>query len=260
MLFLLMYRVSFEHFHSLRRGFLQRIHEIAGGADASATTFAIVSDDVKCFVDALPEDFDDSSTRDYLELLASDESHDFEVKGSVSARLTPWLNEGKDLKENSSFFRDTILKTICGFLNTRGGVLVIGALEDDKPDGRRAMELADYPRLGHHVCIGLVDPTFAAKGWDFYLRHCSVSISNGIEPLVGAHIQIKKGEYGGKELMIVTVDEPADPQPYYVPENQKNSTFFYRRDNSTLPLRGDEITRYMEQVAQRRKRRRARFS
>lgn len=259
MLFLLMYRVSFEYFHSFRRGFLQRIHEIAGGSNASAMTSVIVSDDVKCFVDALPEDLDDSSTRDYLALLGVDESHDFEVKGSAFAMLSPWLNEGKDLKENDSFFRDTILKTICGFLNTRGGVLVIGALECDKAEGQRAMELGDFPRIGPHLCIGLVDPRFATKGWDAYLRHCSVAISNGIEPRVDAHVQIKKGEHGGKDLMIVTVDEPSDAQPYFVPENNKSSVFFYRRDNSTLSLRGDEVTRYMEQVAQRRKRRQARF-
>jgi Putative DNA-binding domain len=260
MLFLLMYRVSFEYFHSFRRGFLQRVHEIAGGASASAMTSVIVSDDVKCFVDALPEELDDSSTRNYRELLAADESHDFEVKGSAFAMLTPWLQKRKDLEENDSFFRDTILKTICGFLNTRGGVLVVGALEFDKPEGKKAMELADYPRVGPHVCIGLVDPSFVAKGWDAYLRHCSVSISNGIEPLVDAHIQIKKGEHGGRDLMVVTVDEPDDAQPYFVPEGSKSAVFYYRRDNSTLSLRGYEVTRYMEQVAQRRKRRQARLA
>ncbi len=259
MLFLLMYRVSFEHFHLLRRGFLQRVHEIAGGSNATAMTTVIVSDDVKCFVDALPEDLDDSSTRDYLELLSADESHDFEVKGSAFARLTPWLRENKELEENDAFFRDTILKTICGFLNTRGGVLVIGALECNKPDGVAAAQLAAYPRIGPHLCIGLVDPSYEAKGWDAYLRHFSVSISNGIEPLISAYVRINKGEHGGKELMIVTVDEPDDAEPYYVRAND-TSTFFYRRDNSTLKLQGDEITRYMEQVAQRRKRRRARFA
>jgi predicted HTH transcriptional regulator len=102
------------------------VHEIASGSTATAMTAVIVSDDVKCFVDALSEDLDDSSTRDYLELLGADESHDFEVKGSAFARLTPWLRESKVLEENDAFFRDTVLKTICGFLNTRGGVLVVG--------------------------------------------------------------------------------------------------------------------------------------
>jgi hypothetical protein len=86
-----------------------------------------------------------------------------------------------------------------------------------------------------------------------------VSISDGIEPLISAYVRINKGEHDGKELMIVTVDEPDDAEPYYVRAND-NSTFFYRRDNSTLRLQGDAITRYMEQVAQRRKRRRARFA
>lgn len=258
MLFLLMYRVGFEHFHTFRRNFLQRIHEIAGGMDAAARTSVIVSDDVKCFVDAMPEGLDDGSTRDYLELLSTDESHDFEVKGSAFARLTPWLQEGKDLEESDGFFRDTILKTICGFLNARGGVLVVGALECEKPEGKMAMELEEYPRIGPHLCIGLVDPTAVAKGWDAYLRHCSVMISNGIEPRSDAHVGIAKGEHGGKELMIITVDEPSDAQPYFVRES-KSSVFYYRRHNSTLSLRGDEVTRYMEQVAQRRKRQQARL-
>jgi spore coat protein CotH len=98
------------------------------------------------------------------------------------------------------------------------------------------------------------------KGWDAYLRHCSVSISNGIEPRVDALVRIDKGEHKGRTLMVVTVDEPTDEQPYFVPENDKSSVFYYRRDNSTLSLRGDEVTRYMQQVAQRRKRQQARFT
>jgi len=150
LLFILMYRVGFEYFHAFRRDFLQHIHEIAGGADATAMTSVIVSDDVKCFVDALPEYLDDRATRNYMELLSGDESRDFEVKGSAFAPIVPWL-EGKGLEENGSFFRKTILKTICGFLNTRGGVLVVGALECGKSEGKRAMEIEDYPCIGSHL-------------------------------------------------------------------------------------------------------------
>jgi hypothetical protein len=258
MLFLLMYRVGFEQFHAFRRDFLQQIHEIAGGVGANAMTSVIVSDDVKCFVDALPEGLDEGATKSYLELLSADESYDFEVKGSAFARLAPWLQKGKELEENDSFFRDTILKTICGFLNARGGVLVVGALECDKDEGKRAMEIGEYPRIGPYLCIGLVDPSFATKGWDAYLRHCSGTIANGIEPPFDAHIRIGKGEHGGKELLIITVDEPSDAQPYFVRETDKSSVFYYRRNNSTLSLRGGEVARYMEQVANRRKRQQAR--
>ncbi|HWF32016.1 MAG TPA: ATP-binding protein [Solirubrobacteraceae bacterium] len=257
LLFILMYRVGFEYFHAFRRDFLQRIHEIAGGADATAMTSVIVSDDVKCFVDALPEYLDDRATRNYIELLSGDESRDFEVKGSAFAPVVPWL-EGKELKENGSFFRKTILKTICGFLNTRGGVLVVGALECGKSEGKRAMELGDYPSIGTHLCIGLVDPSFAARGWDPYVRQCLDAISNGVEPDVYGHILISRGEHEGKELMIIAVEEPSDAHPYFVREDDSNSACYYRRENSTLRLRGGEVARYMEQVANRRKRQNAR--
>jgi hypothetical protein len=259
MLFLLMYRVGFEHFHSFRRGFLQKIHQIAGGVDATAMTSVIVSDDVKCFVDAIPEDLDETSTRHYLELLGDSEAYDFEAKGSAFTRLAPWLQEGKDLEETDGFFRDTILKTVCGFLNSRGGTLVIGALECVTDEGKLAMKLEEYPRIGPHLCIGLVDPSAVAKGWDAYLRHCTKKLSNGIEPLSDAHVRITKGEYKGKDLMIMKVDEPSIAEPYYVRKND-SSVFYYRSNNTTLSLRGDEVTRYMEQVAQRRKRQQGRLS
>jgi hypothetical protein len=260
MVFLLMYRVSFEHFHVIRREFLQNIREIVGAANASTMTSVIVSDDVRCFADSLLEEIDEESQRDFLELLSADESRDFEAKGSALAPVRPWLYEDKPLEEDSTFFRETILKTIAGFLNSRGGTLVVGAVETDDYNGRATKKLDEYPKVGPHTCLGLVDPSFVRKGWDEYLRHCSGLIAKGIEPSPGLFVEIDIKHLAEVPLMLITVEEPADDQEYYVVENDKTAIFYARRDNSTIPLHGEETKRHMKQVSQRRSRRRARMT
>jgi hypothetical protein len=258
MAFVLMYRVGFTDFHRIRREFLQDVREIVGAARASTMTSVIVSDDVKCFADALPEDEPSDAMREVLDLLGDDEARDFEVKGSALARLDPWLYKDQPLESDHGFFRDTILKTIAGFLNTRGGVLVLGALETNKLRPKGAAKLADPPTLGPHTCVGLLDPVFAEKGWDAYLRQISSLISGGIDPSPGGLVEIDREQYEGREMMVIRIEEPADDEEYYVPESDKSSIFYARVENRTVPLRGSEIKRHMKHVVQRRNHSRAR--
>jgi hypothetical protein len=256
MVFVVMYRSSFSDFHRVRREFLQEIRETVGAAGASTMTSVIVSHDVKCFSDALTEDEPSDSAREVLELLRSDETRDFEVKGSALARLDPWLNKGEKLADDHGFFRGTILKTIGGFLNARGGILVVGALEtkDLRPKGRE--RLLGPPELGPHTCVGLLDPVAQEQGWEGYLRQVSSLIASGIQPSPAGLVEVDREHYEGRELMVIRVEEPADEEEYFVRESEKNSTFYARRENHTDTLSGPAIKHHMKQVAQRRNRRR----
>jgi hypothetical protein len=71
-LMLLMCRVDFANFHKIRRKLLQEVHEIVGSANSRTMTFVVVSDDVVCFTDGLPENVaGDGSTTGNSSLSAS---------------------------------------------------------------------------------------------------------------------------------------------------------------------------------------------
>ena len=69
--------------------------------------------------------------RELQHYLEAQESDHLEFKGSMHLSMRKYLESG-DLGANDDAVRDSLLKTIVGFLNTHGGQVVLGVLEEHR--------------------------------------------------------------------------------------------------------------------------------
>jgi predicted HTH transcriptional regulator len=117
------------------------------------------------------------------------------------------------------------MKTITGFLNTDGGILLIG--------------VADSKQI-----LGIEDDykTFHKADRDGYELHLNQLISNYIGKERCLNISISFHEIDGRDVCMVQV-EPS-PKPAYLEEGQE-SRFYIRTGNQTQPLDTKESYDYI---------------
>jgi hypothetical protein len=254
--FLILCRVDFTDFHKIRSKFVQSVRDAVAVAGARTMTLVAVSDDFHCFHDAIPSSTARSASTHHLELLQGSEGQYFEVKGTAFADIDPWLREDKPLEEHDWIPLRGILKSITGFLNSGGGTLVIGALEiEDYANDNEELDrkIADYPQVGPHFCIGLVDPSFTENDWEYYKRRIGDTVAGKIQPHPGVLVQPRHEFVERHDICVIEVADPGpEGDEYYLIEDRKTSTYYGRVDNKTVPLKGVEIQQHRKTVQRRR--------
>jgi hypothetical protein len=251
-LFLVMCRVPFHNFHLIRSKLIARIAEALGLVEVRITTHAVTSSGALRFRDTLPRHaVAVVESPDIEDLLQDGESARVEFKGSAFSPLNDWLNHGKELREEEGFAVRTILKSIGSFLNSGGGILVIGVLEEKNfPGAAAAQRLAPYPSVNSFICVGLREPTFAKRGWDAFATRLEQLIRARIQPDPADRVTLQKVEYKGHSLCIVTVDDdPLETSSFFIRAKGKPPALYVRRGAITRLLEGPDIERH----AQRRK-------
>ncbi|MDD5689452.1 MAG: DUF262 domain-containing protein [Caldisericia bacterium] len=152
------------------------------------------------------------------ELLEIGESNTLEYKSSIR-----WdYNENRVNKD----LEKVILKTICGFLNSQGGTLLIG-IDDD----------------GNVVGIENDLMTIQKKDKDGYFQLLINMIHNFIGAEFSQYIDIKFQKYNEKVICILNIDK--SPQPVFLTENN-NKIFYTRMGNTTRPLDAEEQHSYIQ--------------
>lgn len=156
--------------------------------------------------------------RDIEELIESGENERVEFKSSI----------------RYDYFRKTtnrelelaIAKTIVGFMNAKGGKLIIGVDDDGNVLGLEK----DFKTLKH-------------KNRDGYEREIFRIISTqlGHEACFSNHISFYK--LNGEDVCVIAV-EPSK-KPIYVSDTE-NTTFYVRTGNATYPLTVKEAVDYLE--------------
>lgn len=253
-LFLVICRIEHKRFHELRKGLLEPMGDaVAPIADTRTTTFPVVSEDFLCFQDLIA--LEEADRAEVSALLEGDETSLFEVKASLFSPLDPWLKEGKELEESKDLPLKGALKAIVGLLNSGGGTVVVGAVEEPRyRDSAAALErLSNYPKVGKHRIVGILDQTYADWGWDGWNKRLRGLIASKIDSNPGVLVQTRPETIKGKEVCVVDIYDPGDEYQFWLKVAADKSVFYARQGTDVVPLHGPEIEEHRRQVVHHRK-------
>lgn len=182
---------------------------------------------------------------DVSRLLQQEEGPHFEVKRSAFSelrRLEP-NQDAADLPDSRAVI-DALMKTIVAFLNSEGGVVVIGATEAKrlaKSSKLRENEIVDSaPRRGPYLVNG-VDHELA-RGADRYQRRLLDFCRTAIEPDPSAFLRVELEEVDDRTVCVIHVGHPHEW--FYFRGKDKNSRFYVRQGASVRELMGPDADRF----------------
>lgn len=148
------------------------------------------------------------------DLLAAGEGESIEFKSTLRTNLHTGQPDEK--------MHLAALKTITGFLNARGGTLVIGVADDGKVLGLSADGFPNEDKMGLHLVNLLKD-----RVGEIFL------------PYVHPHFEDEDGE----RVMVVRCEK--GPKPAFVKDGSVHR-FFVRGANATMELSGNSVTDYVK--------------
>ena len=121
----------------------------------------------------------------------------------------------------------SVVKSICAFLNTRGGTLLVGADDAGKPAGIEE----DYP----FVKSGDRD------GWELWLTDL---VSKSMGPLAVTDLVVRFVAIDGRTVACIDARPAAKPVFATPLKGEKRQVFFIRLNNSTEELAGQALLDY----------------
>ena len=140
-----------------------------------------------------------------------------------------------------------VLRSIVAMLNSKGGEVVIGVLEEVDFASADEQRLQALLRIDDKIIIGL-EPEYDKKGWDSYHRRLTELIESRIGPDVldqelieVARLTARDGDSGSVFDICRVVVRPSETRQYL-----NGELFFIRRGNKTERLKGPEIDRYWQ--------------
>jgi hypothetical protein len=165
-----------------------------------------------------------------IHYIDSEESDKFEHKGSLEFDVGRFLTRGEKAKNPKLV--DEVIGTVVAMLNSHGGELLIGTIENDRFSG--SAELEKYPKVGAMRIVG-VDIEYGAQKWDGF----SNKLLNLFTSRIGARetqrgITLRKLEYEGHDLCLIQVSRLGSGVWAYLDKEH----FYVRVGSSTRLLKG----------------------
>jgi len=169
------------------------------------------------YMDNLVADGQVSESRPLSEIIAAGESTQLEFKASLQ-----W-----DLRQSqvNKVLRQAVVKTVAAFMNTEGGMLVIGVEDEGVPLGIDA----DLQTVGgsrdkfEQLLVGLISDRLGAE-----FSHLA---------------KVRFTSVDEREICVVEVDRA--PEPVFTKETDGTASFYVRTGNATRSLNPEETTRYV---------------
>ena len=159
-------------------------------------------------------------SRDISKLIKEGESKYVEFKSSLRYDCRQ-----KMINKDLEF---VILKTIVGFMNAKGGKLIIGVDDDENILGLEN----DYISLRQKNKDG-----FELKIFQLITEHI------GSQP--GFKTNVSFYEFDGKEICLIDVEQSSSP--VYLSKGKSEPVFYVRRGNSTYPLSIKDAIAYIQE-------------
>ena len=121
--------------------------------------------------------------------------------------------------------RKVVAKSICGFLNTEGGTLLIGVSDDG-------------------AVLGIQDDinSLSRKDRDGFLQELGQAISTHIGEAITPYVDISFDPVNGQEICRVTVDP--SPSAVFLKDGGTKE-FYIRMGSSTKPVDTEEALKYI---------------
>lgn len=160
------------------------------------------------------EKANNETLKDIRDLISQGESGGVEFKSTLRTNLHTGLPDPK--------IELSVLKTIAGFLNGKGGTLLIGVSDDKQPIGLQQDGFENDDKLHLHL-VNLLNDRIGSN-WTVYLH---------------PHFE----DY--EEIRILAIDCLPSRVPVYVKDGQLQR-FFVRASNSTSELQGEEAQNYIK--------------
>lgn len=129
--------------------------------------------------------------------------------------------------EVSKELEKVVMKTIVGFLNARGGTLLIGVRDDGQVVGLSS----DFNSL-------------PKKNKDGFENHLNMLVKTMIGLVFAKYITIKFERSGDLDVCMITVRESY--KPAYLQSGEKKEEFFVRVGNTTQPYSMSEASEYIK--------------
>ena len=188
--------------------------------DFLAARRRLLAEAINTFIaDWIPDAPDKTDEQGVRSLMAKGESDTVEFKSSLR-----W--DRRDERVNKAL-EGVVIKTLAGFLNAKGGTLLIGV--DDA--GAAVGLCADYG-------------TLKKQDRDSFELHLQQIVTRDLgEAASASFLAVNFHEIDGKDICQVTI-EPSD-HPIYV-DSQNQAVFYLRSGNATRPLPVDEAVKYVQ--------------
>lgn len=184
--------------------------------------------------------------RDIEHLLRQEEDPHFEVKATAFTelrRLEPQDNPTELPTSKAAI--DSLMKAIVAFLNTEGGDLVIGAIDEEtaerSPRLRKSRLVSSAPRIGLYLATG-IDHELAGDS-DRYLRRLQELCRTSIEPDPSVFLKIGIEQVQGRTICLIQV-EGAPRDWFYFRGKEKSLQFLVRQGSLVRELMGPDADRY----------------
>jgi serine/threonine protein kinase len=157
-------------------------------------------------------------------LLTSAETTTLEFKPALcTPRKTSTPDENGQLSKPPRYFEHEIVKTISAFLNTDGGTLIIGVMDDHTTIGIEA----DYPTVYKH----------SSDGWCLTFDNL---VCSQLGTTVMSYIELQLEPWQGWTIAIVRCSKREEPTLI------DDDEFFVRRTASTVKLSTREVLAWCE--------------
>jgi len=161
------------------------------------------------------DDILEEESFDLSEVVLNGESEEVEFKSTLRTNLHTGDRDPR--------MEHSVLKTIAGFLNTRGGVLVVGVADDGSPVGIEADGFENEDKLSLHL-VNIVKSRM------------------GIQAITNLHVNFEDNE----DSRVMVVKCRKSPTPIYLLDGQTEH-FYIRTGPSTTELQPSQIQDYIKQ-------------
>jgi Schlafen, AlbA_2 len=149
------------------------------------------------------------------ELVTAGESDQVEFKSTLRINIHTGQKDAR--------METAVLKTIAGFLNTRGGRLIVGVRDDGTPVGIEADQFESEDKMGLHL----------------------VNLVNGrMGPQTMVFVHVRFDEYEDRRVMMIECQK--SPKPVFLKDGE-TEYFYIRTGPSTTLLTPSQTQEYIQQ-------------
>jgi hypothetical protein len=235
-------RIPFERFHDIGDRLSGEIlRRLTDTLSVRTYTFPVSSETFLCYGEEVPgtETSIEANLEAPIELLLTERENRWaEIKASAYVPLDPLFKSGQWIDRPNTDPAKAFPRAVVSLLNTEGGTVVLGALEDDKyPEDDVREHFGDCPARGSYLCLGL-DREIAEDQDAFELRLRN-SLAARIRPDPVNRFEVEFANIDDRMLVMLRVKRCRDAW-FYLDGNE----FVIRDGNQSRTLEGHEMDRY----------------
>lgn len=249
--FMIFGKVPTKDFYEINRALIEPIAIEANLAHVYRTrseTFIGSNPNLQRFSETLsvslgPDEGEAASEVDIDWALEEGETARIEFKAGAFSNVARWLHKD-DRSDDDGRSMMSFAKAVTAMLNGEGGIILSGVLESSSRNYAEEPKLADEPRRGDLIVLGI---EFDMHGWkrpaaDEYMNKLRQKLNAMIEPDPIDYLTMHTFDVEGRTVCVVAVQKEL-PVWFYLRDGNE-MRFVVRRDASSDFLSGPDVDRF----------------